>query len=347
MHYSFNYYTLLFGVLLFMLSCQGEYQQTNPQMETTNQDKPAYALVIHGGAGTILKSQMTPDQEAAYHEALNNALDAGEAILKAGGSALDAIEASIMMMEDNPLFNAGKGAVFNSDGINELDASIMDGSDLNAGAIGAVTNIKNPILGARAVMEKSEHVMMIGKGAENFAQSMGLEIVDPSYFFTESRMKSLQKAKEKEALQEKQDAATRHGTVGAVALDQKGNIAAGTSTGGMTNKRFNRIGDAPIIGAGTYASNETCGISATGHGEYFIRLSVAYAIHAQMKYGNQTIGDAAHDVIHNQLQQLGGDGGIIGLDKNGQIVMVFNSEGMYRGFVTPTNRSTAIYKENE
>ena len=338
---------MLFIALMSITSCQLNHQEPENDMEMKDSERPAYALVIHGGAGTILQSQMTPEQEAAYHKALNDALDAGEAILKSGGSALDAIQASIMVMEDNPLFNAGKGAVFNSDGVNELDASIMDGSDLNAGAIGAVTTIKNPILAARAVMEKSEHVMMIGKGAEQFAKSVGIQIVDPTYFFTESRMKSLQRAKEREANQEQQDAATRHGTVGAVALDQQGNIAAGTSTGGMTNKKFNRIGDAPIIGAGTYASNETCGISATGHGEYFIRLSVAYAIHAQMKYGNKTLEDAAQNVIHNQLQNLGGDGGIVGLDSRGNISMVFNSEGMYRGMVTPSERHTAIFKETK
>jgi len=332
----------LFLLLIFIFGCQSQTDPTNNEQQMS--DQPAYALVIHGGAGTITRESMTPEIEKSYHEALHAALNAGEEILKNGGSAIDAIEAAIIVMENDPLFNAGKGAVFTHEGTNELDASIMTGEDLNAGAIGGVTTIKNPIKAARAVMTHSPHVMMVGKGAETFATEMGLEIVDPSYFYTESRIKSLERAKEREQLKEQQDAATRHGTVGAVALDTYGNIAAGTSTGGMTNKRYNRIGDAPIIGAGTYASNETCGISATGHGEYFIRLAVSYAIHAQMKYAGKTIDEAAEDVIHRQLENLGGDGGVIGLDKSGNITMTFNSEGMYRGFILPDKRYTAIYK---
>jgi len=334
---------LLLMVFALLVSCQNTVEEKKDQNKMN--EKPSYALVIHGGAGTISRGNMTEEMEKAYREALAEALDAGERILMEGGDAIDAIEAAIIIMEDNPLFNAGKGAVFNHEGRNELDASIMTGQDLDAGAIGSVTNIKNPIKAARAVMTQSPHVMMVGKGAETFAAQVGLEIVDPSYFFTESRMKNLERAKEREKAKEKQDAATRHGTVGAVALDSKGNIAAGTSTGGMTNKRYNRIGDAPIIGAGTYASNETCGISATGHGEYFIRLSVAYAIHAQMKYAGKSIEDAAHDVIHQQLENLGGDGGIVGLDHNGQIVMTFNSEGMYRGYALPGKRYVGIYED--
>ena len=339
---------LLFLLLLtsLLLSCDQTTEDSTNSTEMKSTEVP-YALVIHGGAGTILKSSMTDEMEQAYIASLNRALDAGEAILQNGGAAIDAIEAAIMIMEDDPLFNAGKGAVFTHDGTNELDASIMLGGDLNAGAVGGVSTIKNPILAARAVMSQSPHVMMVGKGAEAFAASKGIEMVDPSYFYTESRMKSLERAKEKEAVNEKQDAATRHGTVGAVALDKNGQIAAGTSTGGMTNKRYNRIGDAPIIGAGTYADNETCGISATGHGEYFIRLAVAYAIHAQMKYGSKTLQESAHDVIHNQLEKLGGDGGIIGLDAKGNVVMDFNSEGMYRGYAKPGERHTAIYSEDQ
>jgi beta-aspartyl-peptidase (threonine type) len=333
----------LLYLLIFILisSCN---MDTKSGMKAENSSKPEYALVIHGGAGTILKADMTADQEAAYLAALDSALEAGKAILASDGTALEAVEAAIVFMEDNPLFNAGKGAVFTNEGKNELDASVMLGQNLMAGSVGSVTTIKNPIRAAIAVMQKSEHVMMIGAGAEKFAALNGLEIVDPSYFYTESRWNSLQKAKEKEAQKEKQDAATRHGTVGAVALDKSGNIAAGTSTGGMTNKRFNRIGDAPIIGAGTYASNETCGISATGHGEYFIRLGVAHAIHAQMKYGKSGLAEAAADVIQKQLTALGGDGGIIGLDKNGNIVMEFNSEGMYRGWILPDKKYTGIFK---
>lgn len=335
---------LLLPILLiftFITACKME-KESHIQEDVAK--RPEYALVIHGGAGTINRADMSAEQEAAYLAALDAALEAGKSVLASGGSALEAIEAAIVLMEDNPLFNAGKGAVFTNEGRNELDASVMLGQDLMAGSVGSVTTIKNPIRAAIAVMQKSEHVMMIGVGAEKFAALNGLEIVDPSYFFTESRWKSLQEAKEKEIQKEKQDAATRHGTVGAVALDKSGNIAAGTSTGGMTNKRFNRIGDAPIIGAGTYASNETCGISATGHGEYFIRLGVAHAIHAQMKYGNSSLADAAADVIQKQLTALGGDGGIIGLDKNGKIVMEFNSEGMYRGWILPDKKYTAIFK---
>jgi len=337
---SFSLAVVLFWVLV---SCTNKPDEQN-EKALKNKEKN-YVLVIHGGAGTITRSNMTIEMEAAYLAALNKALDAGEAVLSTGGDALDAVEAAIIVMEDDPLFNAGKGAVFTNEGINELDASVMTGHDLNAGAVGSVTTIKNPIKAARAVMEKSEHVFMIGKGAERFAELSGLEKVDPAYFFTESRWNSLQRAKEKEAAKEKQDAATRHGTVGAVALDLKGNIAAGTSTGGMTNKRFNRIGDAPIIGAGTYADNSTCGVSATGHGEYFIRLAVAHAIHAQMKYGNTSIHDAAKNVIHADLEKLGGDGGIIGVDREGNVVMEFNSEGMYRGWAKKDQRSLAIFKD--
>jgi L-asparaginase / beta-aspartyl-peptidase len=329
-------------ITLSILSCAN--MENNNQINMKSSESQ-YALVIHGGAGTITRQNMSQEREEEYLTALGYALDAGEQILAAGGSALDAIEAAIMIMEDNPLFNAGKGAVFTNEGKNELDASIMTGHDLNAGAVGSVTTIKHPIKAARAVMEQSEHVFMIGRGAEKFAETCGLELVDPSYFYTDSRWNSLQKAKEKEALNEKQDAATRHGTVGAVALDLHGNIAAGTSTGGMTNKRYNRIGDAPIIGAGTYADNHTCGISATGHGEYFIRLAVAHSIHAQMKYGNTSIHDAAKNVIHGDLEKLGGDGGIIGVDREGNIVMEFNSEGMYRGWAKKDQRSVAIYKD--
>lgn len=335
---------LTITILLFSLLTGACNMNTKSEMKINNPTKPDYALVIHGGAGTITRADMSEEQEAAYLASLDAALEAGKSVLASGGTALEAVESAIVLMEDNPLFNAGKGAVFTNEGKNELDASVMMGQDLMAGAVGGVTTIKNPIRAAIAVMQKSEHVMMIGAGAEKFAALNGLEIVDPSYFHTDSRMNSLEKAKEKENQKEKQDAATRHGTVGAVAMDKSGNIAAGTSTGGMTNKRFNRLGDAPIIGAGTYASNETCGISATGHGEYFIRLGVAHAIHAQMKYAKATLADAAADVIQKQLTALGGDGGIIGIDKNGNIVMEFNSEGMYRGWILPDKKYTGIFE---
>ncbi|MDX1478359.1 MAG: isoaspartyl peptidase/L-asparaginase, partial [Saprospiraceae bacterium] len=244
------------------------------QNDTPMQEPLPYAMAIHGGAGTITRANMTEEMEANYLAALDQALTIGENILKEGGSSLDAIQQTIMFLEDTPYFNAGKGAVFTNSGTNELDASIMDGKTQNAGAVGGVTNIKNPIIAARAVMEKSEHVMLTGKGAEQFAEEQGIEIVDPEYYFTQQRWDALQRVKARETPASELSESDRHGTVGAVALDMQGNLAAGTSTGGMTNKRYNRVGDAPIIGAGTYADNATCAVSCTGHGEYFIRYAV-------------------------------------------------------------------------
>ena len=312
-------------------------------------------LVIHGGAGTIKRENMTPEREKAYREGLNQALEAGYEVLESGGGSLDAVIAAIKVMEDNPLFNAGKGAVFTNEGKNELDASIMDGSNLMAGAVAGVTTIKNPITAAYAVMTKSEHVMMAGKGAEKFAQDQGLEIVDPSYFFDSVRWEQLQRIKGKELGKEANNIDPyvdpyikdrKFGTVGAVALDKNGNIAAGTSTGGMTNKKYGRVGDAPIIGAGTYANNATCGVSATGHGEYFIRLGVARDIASLMEYKGMSLEEAANEVINTKLEKLGGDGGIVALDRQGNISMTFNSEGMYRGFITKKGEGkTFIYKD--
>ncbi|HEX7902883.1 MAG TPA: isoaspartyl peptidase/L-asparaginase [Chitinophagaceae bacterium] len=311
--------------------------------------KDKYVLVIHGGAGTILKSQMTPEKEFAYIAALDKALQTGNEILKNGGTALDAVEAAVRTMEDNPLFNAGKGAVFTNEGKNELDAAIMNGKTLAAGSVAGVTTIRNPISAARAVMEKSPHVMMAGKGAEKFAQQQGLEIVDPSYFYTEDRWRSLQRARQQDSLKEKQVADSllkkmsslkqpenrddKYGTVGAVALDRHGNLAAATSTGGMTNKKFGRIGDAPIIGAGTYANNKTVAISGTGWGEYFIRLVMAKSISDMMQYGKMKLKAAADEMVMKQLPALGGDGGLIAVDKDGNIAMPFCTEGMYRGYI--------------
>ena len=286
-------------------------------------------LVIHGGAGTITRASMSPESEAQYRAGLEQALKTGHAILAKGGSSLDAVEATIRVMEDNPLFNAGKGAVFTHEGRNELDASIMDGRTKAAGSVAGVTIIRNPITAARAVMEKSPHVMMVGRGAELFATKMGLDIVDPSYFWTERRWKSLQN----ELLKEQQNPDKKFGTVGAVALDKNGNLAAGTSTGGMTNKQFGRVGDAPIIGAGTYADNESCAVSATGHGEFFIRWSVAYDIAALIKYRGMTVAEASNEVIHKKLVPVKGEGGVIVLDTKGNFAMPFNSEGMYRGWI--------------
>ena len=304
--------------------------------------KPRFAIAIHGGAGTILKSSMTPEQEAQYRMKLAEAVDIGYAILEKGGTSLDAVEAVVQRLEDDSLFNAGKGSVFNSEGKVELDASIMDGNTLKAGAVAGVHHVKNPIRLARTVMEKSEHVFFIGDGAEKFAQEHGLELVDESYFFTEARWQSLQKAKAKESLTEKE----KHGTVGAVALDQHGNLAAATSTGGMTNKKFGRIGDSPIIGAGTYADNETCAISATGHGEYFIRAVVAHDIASLIRYKRLSIQAAAEEVVMNKLAKLGGTGGIIAIDRNANIAMPFNTDGMYRAYkVHGGNTFVAIYKD--
>jgi beta-aspartyl-peptidase (threonine type) len=296
-------------------------------------------LVIHGGAGTITKATMTPEAEKQYRDALEQSLKIGQAILVKGGSSLDGVEASIRFMEDNPLFNAGKGAVFTHDGRNELDAAIMDGKTKGAGSVAGVTIIRNPISAARAVMEKSEHVMMVGRGAELFATQAGLEIVDPSYFWTERRWKGLQEELLKEQGQKPKAEAPfasekKFGTVGAVALDKSGNLAAGTSTGGMTNKKYGRVGDAPIIGAGTYASNESCAVSATGHGEFFIRWTVAHDIAALVQYRGMTVQQAGDEVIHKKLSAPdNGEGGVIILDTKGNFAMPFNSEGMYRGWI--------------
>lgn len=301
-----------------------------------------YVLVIHGGAGTILKSNMTAKQEDEYKAKLTEALKAGYAEIQKGNSSVDAVAASIMIMEDSPLFNAGKGAVFTAEGTNELDASIMYGKDKSAGAIAGVHTIKNTITAAIAVMQKSEHVMLSGVGAEEFAKEQKLDIVDPSYFWTKNRWEGLQKLKQKEktttkkvsqsTLPESYEIDQKFGTVGAVALDKSGNIAAGTSTGGMTNKKYGRIGDAPIIGAGTYANSQV-GISATGWGEYFIRATAARTIAAKMEYQNKNIQTATQETI-DEIGKMGGDGGVIALDKNGNIAMPFNTAGMYRGAVT-------------
>ena len=317
----------------------------------TAQAKPI-AIVVHGGAGRIDRDALTPERERLYHATLEQSLRAGHAILKRGGSALDAVEAAIVIMEDAPVFNAGKGAVFTAEGKNELDASIMDGRALQAGAVGGVTTVKNPIRAARAVMEKSPHVLFTNRGAEKFASDNGLEMVDPKYFFTERRWKQIQTwLKQQEAKAKPRAAAEpdRHAdyfsTVGCVALDTKGNIAAGTSTGGMTGKRFGRIGDSPIIGAGTYADNRTAGISCTGHGEYFIRHAVAHDISARIAYKKESLAKAARDVVQTVLKQAGGSGGIIGLDAQGNVVMEFNTNAMTRGYIGPDGiLKTAIFK---
>lgn len=345
------YIFLATSIWLFLLICTsacitGTAEKSSHQESTASNDVP-YALVIHGGAGTILKENMSDEMENAYREKLQEALDQGYGILDSGGSGMDAICTAINILEDSPLFNAGKGAVFTADGKNEMDASIMNGETLEAGAVGGLSKIKNPILAARAVMESSPHVMMVEDGADAFAESQGLEIVDPSYFHTEKRWKSLQKAKERETKRSDlgPEAQTFFSTVGAVALDKNGNLAAGTSTGGMTNKKFGRIGDSPIIGAGTYAENEGCAISATGHGEYFIRNVVAYDINARVKYQDKSLEEAAEEVIMKKLVDQNGTGGIIGIDAQGKIAMVFNTAGMYRGCKSFNGRDEVlIYK---
>lgn len=311
-------------------------------MQAADEVVPHVLLGIHGGLG-VDKKDMTPELDKQVRAGLTAALKAGQQRLQEGRPALDAVEAAIRVMEDDPQFNAGRGAVFTHERKNELDASVMDGLTKKAGAVAGVTTIKNPISAARAVMEKSKHVMLIGAGAEVFAKTQGLEIVDPSYFRTEYRWKAINDILEREAAEKNKrgDAGpllptvpAYFGTVGAVARDNNGNLAAGTSTGGMTNKAFGRIGDSPIIGAGTYADNAAAAISCTGHGEYFIRYSVSHEIVAQMKYKPTTAKAAAEDVINRQLKEAGGEGAAIVLDKQGNFTTAYNSEGLYRAWMT-------------
>jgi L-asparaginase / beta-aspartyl-peptidase len=327
---------------------------------------PRLGFMIHGGAGVITKGSLTPEKEAEYRKKLEEAVLAGYKALQDGKNSLDAVEIAIRILEDSPLFNAGKGAVFTADGKNELDASIMEGKTLKAGAVAGLRRVKNPISLARKVMENSPHVMMIGDGAEKFAKEQGIELVSPKYFWTEDRWKKLQeiikeeKDKQKKVsqndnndLNENKSAFRnptsqneRYGTVGAVALDKNGDLGAGTSTGGMTYKKYGRVGDAPIIGAGTYANNNTCAISATGWGEYFIRLGVARDISALMEYRAMPVQDAVDLVIKQKLQNLGGDGGVIAIDKFGNMGVSFNSEGMYRAYIDINGKPVVqIYKD--
>lgn len=304
-----------------------------------------YSIAIHGGAGTITRSMMSPEREMFYIQSLSNALFAGQQVLEKGGSALDAVTASVIALEDNPLFNAGKGAVFTHDGRHEMDASIMRGDNLEAGAVAGVSGLRNPVLAARAVMEKSEHVMLAGSGAEVFAREQGLTCMPEEYFYDEYRFQQLQQAKAENIVQ-LDHSDKKFGTVGAVALDQHGNLAAATSTGGMTNKRWGRIGDSPVIGAGTYANNQTCAISCTGHGEYFLRSVVAYDISCLMEYKNLSLEQACHLVVMDKLVKIGGEGGLIAVDRHGNVVLPFNSEGMYRGWqVSGSSPEVRIYKD--
>jgi beta-aspartyl-peptidase (threonine type) len=290
-----------------------------------------HAIAIHGGAGTILKSSMTEVKEAAYKKALQDALLAGEKVLEAKGSALDAVEMAVRSLEDNELFNAGKGSVFTHDGKHEMDASIMDGKNLMAGAVAGIDKVKNPVSFARMVMEKTEHVFLSGAGAMELAHKLNVQQMPDDYFFTQQRFDQLTEVRNSDKMQ-LDHSDKKFGTVGAVALDVHGNIAAATSTGGMTNKKFGRVGDSPMIGAGTYANNTSCAISCTGHGEFFIRAVVAYDVACLVEYKGLTLAQACEKVVNDKLVKLGGEGGLIALDKAGNISLVFNSEGMYRGY---------------
>lgn len=300
-----------------------------------------YAMVIHGGAGVMSEEKMNAERQAEYKSKLNEALNLGNKMLQEGAAAVDVVVKVINILEDSPLFNAGKGSVFTNDEKIELDASIMEGKTLNAGAVAGVQDIKNPISAAREVMLHSEHVFLSGKGASEFAKKQGLEIVPNKYFYTDERHESLKQLKKQERERTKKD---NTGTVGCAVLDTHGNICAGTSTGGMTNKKYGRIGDAPIIGVGTYASNKTCAVSCTGHGEYYIRLGFARDISALMEYKNMDVSQACREEI-KKLTELGGTGGVIAVDANGNIAMEFNTSGMFRGFIKSTGeKEIAIFR---
>ena len=349
-----------FGIALFSAGALafGEEQQTPAHavsgvrpVDQRKMQNEKFGLVIHGGAGTIDRSKMTPEKEREYRAGLERALAAGYDVLKNGGSSLDATEAAVRVLEDDPHFNAGKGSVFTSAGTNEMDAAIMDGKALAAGAVAALKHVRNPISLARLVMEKSGHVMMDGEGAEAFAKENGMELVDQKYFFTQERWDALQKIKAAEKHRTggagkaffitDQD---RLGTVGAVALDKNGNLAAATSTGGTTNKRPGRVGDSPVIGAGTYANNATCAVSATGDGEYFIRATVGHDVSALMEYRRMSLKEAAQAVL-DKVAKLGGTGGLIAIDRHGNVALPFNTTGMYRGYVDRDGKFVVeIYK---
>ncbi|SDX52182.1 beta-aspartyl-peptidase (threonine type) [Lutibacter oricola] len=316
------------------------FYSCDTQKKTKKVKEPnSFAIVIHGGAGGgITRDNISEKRQKVYEQKLEEALNAGYTILEKGGNSQDAIQAAITIMEDSPLFNAGKGSVYNSEGNQEMDAAIMNGKTLNSGAIAGVNYIKNPILAARIVMDSSKHVMLSGKGAVILAEKYGIELVDSTYFYDEKRINQLKRVQGKEKNQIDHTALNKefdlqdhkYGTVGAVAIDMEGNITAGTSTGGMTNKKYGRIGDVPVIGAGTYANNTTCGISATGTGEYFIRTVASHEVSSLIQYGNQTPPEALHHVIFNQIEPLGGEGGMILIDKYGDVYWDFNSSGMFR-----------------
>lgn len=361
-----NYFaTLVIFALLLPMTLFAQKGGFAEIKQLQSPQSPRIGFIIHGGAGSMKKGSMTPEKEAAYRAKLEEAVMAGYKALQDGKSSLDAVEIAIRMMEDSPLFNAGKGAVFTADGRNELDASIMDGNTLKAGGVAGLHHVKNPITLARAVMERSPHVLMFGDGAEKFAKEQKIDLVDEKYFWTQEAWDALI-TEQKKTIETKPKPAEKtadpkkpgmrgstlytrddhHGTVGAVALDKQGNLAAGTSTGGMTNKKYGRVGDSPIIGAGTYANNATCGVSATGWGEYFIRLGVARDISALMEYRGMTVQAASDAVIKQKLQKLGGDGGVIVMDKFGNMAVSFNTDGMFRAYINSEGKPVVeIYKE--
>ncbi|MGX5174616.1 isoaspartyl peptidase/L-asparaginase family protein [Aliikangiella sp. IMCC44653] len=349
-----------FGLLSLVAATTAATTPATPAKPEKSQANKV-SIAIHGGAGNIIKAKMSPELQKAYHQALREALSTGHQILMQGGTSTQAVAAAIVSMENSPLFNAGKGAVYTHDKTIELDASIMRGEDLNAGAVSGVSKIKNPIKLAIEIMQNSKHVMLSGKGAEAFAVQQNLEMASPEYFKTKRRWQQIinllkqsdthtvlsNKDVHKQANHSQWPDDEKFGTVGAVAYDVYGNLAAGTSTGGMTNKRFGRIGDAPIIGAGTYADNSACAISATGHGEYFIRAAVAHDICARTLYKNMPLQQAADEVIQQKLVKMGGEGGIIGLTSDGKPIFSFNSSGMYRGYIDQDGKIyTAIFKSN-
>lgn len=346
--------------MILILGCNQSPENKNVQStnsdEISNNSTQNFAIVLHGGSGKMQRGKMSPEREAQYKAKLEEAVKTGYKILEDGGSSLEAVEKTINILEDSPLFNAGKGAVFTHEKRNELDASIMDGKTLNAGAVASVTKIKNPITLALSVMEKSKHVMLIGEGAEAFAKEQGFDFVSPSYFHTDKRMKSIERILKNEREKENKDAQSslydpliksdKFGTVGCVALDKNGNLAAGTSTGGMNNKKWGRVGDSPIVGAGMYANNNTCAVSATGWGEYFIRGVIAHDISALLEYKGLTIKEATTEVVQNKLTKMGGYGGVIALDKDGNISVEFNTKGMFRASIDKNKELfVGIYKD--
>jgi len=331
-----QYYNFFKALLLLLVTSlfgctDNSGVQNSPESTAENIKSPGpITIVVHGGAGYITRERFTEEQQKAYEDKLTEAINTGYQILDNGGESLDAVVATILVLESSPLFNAGVGAVFTEEGKNELDASIMDGKSNKAGAVAGVTTIKSPIAAARAVMDKSPHVLMARDGAEKFAEEQGLEMVPSEYFRDSAKYDRWKKSRETASLVTNPD--YKYGTVGCVALDKNGNIAAGTSTGGMTNKKFGRVGDTPIIGAGTYANNETCGVSSTGHGEFFMRNLVAYDIAALMKYKDLSLQEASDKIIMEKLKEIKGDGGIVALDRQGNIAMPFNTPGMFRGY---------------